>query len=92
MGAELDARAMSHLELVSDAAIQARIPLTEKALSTLLPQLSKKERNGNVRPFGKSRKRGQLVESVAKVNGCEKDSCGGFTDDRIHPETRPSAS
>ena len=41
MGAELEARAMSHLELVSDAAIKARIPQLEQ----LLPQLSKKLRH-----------------------------------------------
>ena len=49
MGAELDARAMSHLELVSDAAIKARIPQLEQ----LLPQLSKKESNGNTHHDGK---------------------------------------
>jgi hypothetical protein len=48
MGAELEARAMSHLELVSDAAIKARIPQLEQ----LLPQLSKKESNGNTHHDG----------------------------------------
>ena len=90
MGAELEAWAMSHLELVSDAAIKARIPQLEQ----LLPQLSKKLTHRSRRlvpPVGKSLKRGQLVESTGKVNGSEKDSCSDSTDDRIHPETGPAA-